>query len=374
MGACGSPSASSAAGESAAEEAVLEQVQATPEPTPAPAELDFSSMSDGDIESVTSEIKSTDSIRSITLNHEDGTSDVSLESFIAIAEAAPEGTPIDYTFSLFGQEINTLTTDRLEYKQTEIGDEGLESFRQVLPYLSNLNYLSFDRCGTTDEACAQLRDDFPDTEVVWRIYFGPFSAMTDVETIWASCDLRNETCGSLKYCTKLKNLDIGHCAMTDLSFLDYMPELDTLIISCSDFNDISHVASCKKLKYFEMAECQITDISPIAELTELEHLNIGGNTGIVDFSPLYNLKNLKRLYGDNIMNVTLDMEKISYVFRELMPETEISFEWCSDGALNGTNWRYSAGHYNGHYVSEYVRIREVFNYDAGMAGQARLYE
>lgn len=301
---------------------------------------------------------------------------LTVEEFLALAEADKDNVPA-CTFTLFGQQVNSKKTMRLEYFKVKIGDEGLDTFRAVLPYLPSLTYLSLDRCGTTDEAVAQLRDDFPEKEIVWRIFFDPFTCMTDVETIWASCDLRDNTCGALKYCTRLKNLDIGHSAMTDLSFLDYMPELETLIIACSDFEDISHVASCKNLKYFECAECcRLTDLSPIAELKNLEHLNIGGCTHVDDLSCLYCLdecKNLKRFYAQNMTSLSLNMEEEAKKFEELLPGVEMDFAFYPTlGSLNTGFWRFSRGSYTGHYVEEYQRIRDIFGYD-DVINQPRLW-
>ena len=277
-----------------------------------------------------------------------------------------------YDFELFGKPVNTRTTDTLQYlKQDEIGDTGLETFRSVLPYMYGLKYLSFDRCGTTDEAMAKLRDDFPDKEIVWRVFFGPFSCMTDVETIWASCDLRNETCDALKYCTKVKNLDIGHNAMTRLDFLYDMPDMELLIISCSDFDDITPVSSLKKLKIFEAYECHLYDLSPLEDLTSLEYVNIGLNNQLTDFSPLYGLYNLKVLRANSIYNYDFDYNAEEQKIAEMYPNCDVDFSWCGDG-INST-WRYTRGLFTGNYTDLYRYIRKTFDYD-NPYGSTRLYE
>ena len=359
--------------------------QPTPSPTPAPVTVlgvsypaDTASLvlelSPADVSRAASELSSLPRLKSLVLSGS-ASSGLTADDYITLARALPQ-TEIDCTFDLFGQQLNTIRTTRLEYLQTPIGDGGLAQFRKLLPYLHHLSYLSFDRCDTTDRACAALRDDFPETEVVWRVYFSPFSCMTDVETIWASVDLRDETCGSLKYCTKVKYLDIGHSAMTDLSFLDYMPDLEVLIIACSDFEDISHVANCKNLKYFECCECfRLTDLSPIAELKNLEHLNVG-DLMVSDISCLHSLtecKNLKRFYAPNMRNSALDMEKEATIFRQLLPGVEMDFDktYLGMGSLNG-HWRYVEGFGGGTYTEPYRRIREIFGYDDGVMSQPRL--
>ena len=356
----------------------------TPSPTPSPVFIlgnsypwDTSALTlnlrPSDFSTVIPALSSLPNLSRLTIRDSSG---FTADDYVAFASALPN-VEIECTFDVFGQPLNTLTTERLEYLNTPIGDAGLSQFRKLLPYLRHLSYLSFDRCETSYEACAALRDDFPNTEVVWRVYFPPFSCMTDIETIWASVDLRDETCSALKYCTKVKNLDIGHSAMTDLSFLDYLPDLEVLIIACSDFEDISHVASCKNLKYFECCECfRLTDLSPICELKNLEHLNVG-DLMVSDISCLHSLtecKNLKRFYAPNMRNDNLDMIKEAEIFRSLLPGVEMDFDktYLGLGSLNG-HWRYTEGFNGGTFTEPYRRIREIFRYDDGVLAQPRLY-
>ena len=379
------------AGAEEASSAVVVEPVSTPEPTPSPTPSPVSvlgvsypwdtesltlKLHSADIPSILSSLSSFPNLIYLTVPEDtEDPASFTADDFVALSKALP-GTEIDCTFDLFGQRLNSVTTTHLEYLQTPIGDLGLDVFWKVLPFLHHLSYLSFDRCDTTDEACASLRDAFPDTEIVWRVYFSPFSCMTDIETIWASVDLRDETCSSLKYCTKVKNLDIGHSAMTDLSFLDYMPDLEVLIIACSDFEDISHVASCKNLKYLEVCECfRLKDLSPIAELKNLEHLNVG-DLMVSDISCLYSLtecKNLKRFYAPNMRNYELNMEKEEEIFRSLLPGVEMDFSktYMGLGSLNGT-WRYVEGFNGGTYTEPYRRIREIFRYEDGILAQPRL--
>ena len=279
-----------------------------------------------------------------------------------------------YIFDLFGQEVNTLTTDRLEYSLVNIGDDGLDTFRTVLPYMKALEYLSFDRCDMSDEKVAQLREDFPDIKIVWRVFFGPFSCFTDEETIWASCDLRDEQTEALRYCNDVKNLDVGHCTLTDYWFLEYMPNLEVLIISCGDVEDVTQIGEyCHNLIFLEAAEDRIVDVSPIAKCTSLVYLNVGGNQ-YMDFdtlSSLYTLPNLKRFFCQNYMNINVNMEEEEEKVQELMPDTEVDFFVTYENALN-EKWRYTKGMYQGDYNEMYQWIRDIFGYDDPY-GQSRLY-
>ena len=299
------------------------------------------------------------------------------EEFLAAMQKDPD-TSREYVLDLFGQTVSNQKTTVLDYLKTPIGDDGVRLIAEVMAYLPNLRRITFDRCDINDWVMAQVRDQYPDKEVVWRVFFSPFSCMTDVETIWASCDLRSENAEALMYCTKVKNLDIGHSAMTYLDFLNYMPDLEVLILSCSDFEYLNPVASCPKLRYLEIAECwRITDLSPLSELRNLEHLHIGQCTGVKDLSPLYHLnecKNLKRFYCNNMWQGGIDIKAEEAYFRSILPDTvEIDFGWYGDmGSLNH-HWRFSRGYMEGSYVPAYQEIRDIFGYD-DYHNQARLWD
>lgn len=287
----------------------------------------------------------------------------------------PEQLEQGYSFELFGQEVNTKTTTELNYKKVSIGDDGLEKFREVLPYMENLTYLTFDRCDTSDEAVAALREEFPDANIAWRIFFAPFSCMTDVEKIWASCDLRDDVTEPLKYCNKVKYLDIGHNALHNIDFIQYMPDLEILIVSCGDLEDISPIKYCQKLRILECAEdTKVKDFSPIADVPNLECLNFGGNNQLYpeDLEVVFGLNNPKRIFIENYYNWNIEMDKFADEIREAYPDCEVSTAWHSDGALNGL-WRYKRGVYQGDYTDMYKEVREVFDYDNEL-GSTRLYD
>lgn len=305
------------------------------------------------------------------------------------AVPAPEPTPVvilgetvtpeqleqGYSFELFGQEVNTRTTTELNYKKVSIGDDGLEKFREVLPYMENLTYLTFDRCDTSDEAVAALREEFPDANIAWRIFFAPFSCMTDVEKIWASCDLRDDVTEPLKYCNKVKYLDIGHNAMKSFDFIQYMPDLEVLIVSCSDFESIEPIRFCQKLIFFEAGEdTRVKDFSPIADVPGLKYLNIGGNNQLSpeDLQVVFSLDDPERIFIENYYNWNIDMKEFAEEIQAAYPDCQVSTDWHSDGAMNGL-WRYNRGVYKGGYTEMYQWIRDIFEYENDY-GSTRLYD
>ena len=109
--------------------------------------------------------------------------------------------------------------------------------------------------------------------------------------------LTKENTQSLKYCTKVKYLDLGHnLDLDDISFVSYMPDLEVLIAALNFVEDFSPVEDCPKLEYVEAFTSRLHDLTPFANLQNLRHLNIGYNFAVTDISPLYGLKNLERLW------------------------------------------------------------------------------
>ena len=155
----------------------------------------------------------------------------------------------------------------------------------------------------TNEAMARLRDSLPNTDVIWRINFGAYyTARTDVTRILASMpgqagELVHNNVENLKYCTKVKYLDVGHNNHLDtIEFIRYMPDLEVLIAALNFVEDFSPVEDCPKLEYVEAFTSRLHDLTPFANLQNLRHLNIGYNFAVTDISPLYGLKNLERLW------------------------------------------------------------------------------
>lgn len=263
---------------------------------------------------------------------------LSWDDISMLSKACPNAV-LNYSFSLYGQELN-LNAESLDFNHTTVEDEG-EGIRKILPLMKNCTYLDMDYCGVSNEAMAQIRDENPNVEVVWRIWFGEnYSVRTDVERILAS----KPTVGGmlydasvLQYCTKVKYLDVGHNdELSDLSFVSTMPELEVLIIAMTNISDLSPLANCPKMEYLEIQETQISDLSPLAGLTDLAHLNICNQENITDASPLYGLTKLERLWiGCNTPIPEDQVEKLL----SALPNCEINTTTYDP---HGEAWRYSA--------------------------------
>lgn len=290
--------------------------------------------------------------------------DLSLEEAMSISEES-DLIRLDYQIDLFGQSVS-LDAESIEFENQNIGKEGLEELRSLLPFFKNLRYLKLDDCGIDNESMAALRDDFPDIKVVWRVYFGNYHCLTDTEMIWATGGSVNDsTCDVLKYCTDVKYLDLGHALMTRVDFLKYMPKLEVAILAISWVEDISPIANCPNLEYLEIFSARVSDFSPLAQCTHLQHLNISCQrnannvpVGPTDISSLYDLPELKRFYCT--MSYVPEEQQKEMISRH--PDCEFEFRWVDPAE---GHWRFKDGLNNNvpeNRVERYALLYEQFGY------------
>ena len=296
-------------------------------------EVDLSDMSAAQVGEAAAVLRSMSNLQMIHLGSE--SSGLGWDSIAAIHDAAPNAA-LDYAFNIWGVDTN-LSTDYLSFSHIRMNDQGAE-VRRVLPYMTRLQTLDMDTTDVSNENMAVIRDENPNVNVIWRIWFAGYSVRTDVERILASSTARggtvtNEEAAKLQYCTKVKYLDLGHNnAITDISFARSMPDLEVLILAINDISDISPLADCHKLEYLEINSTNVTDLTPLANLTSLRHLNIGRtaksdvNTGddldrprVTDITPLYGLSGLERLWIGSLTAPGIPAEQIAYM-KELLHE------------------------------------------------------
>lgn len=233
---------------------------------------------------------------------------------------------LDYTINIYGKDVN-LSDKCWDFNHISISDDGAEAYKWA-QCAHSLVALDMDSCGVSNEKMAELRDNLPGVDVIWRVNFGNYSVRTNVTKILASMPskggvLQNADVEVLKYCTNLRYLDLGHNDnLTDFSFVSSMPLLEVAVISMCPISSLEPFGNCSNLLYLEAGNCGLTDLSPLAKCTNLKHLNVGTNLEVTDISCLYDL-DLKRLWlgvGDPVP--TEQVEKM----RELHPDCEVNVE------------------------------------------------
>lgn len=171
----------------------------------------------------------------------------------------------------------------------------LESFKKSLSLLHNLEYLDMSDCNLDNETLANLRKEFPNIKIVWKIYLGKWSLKTDAvafSVLITKFDydrMKSSDIEVLKYCTDLQALDLGHQSITDISVIGkYLTDLRVLILADNKISNIKPLANLKHLHYLELFMNNISDISPLKNCKELVDLNIAHINTLYDFSPLIN--------------------------------------------------------------------------------------
>ena len=294
---------------------------------------------------------------------------IAWSALAALRKARPE-LEVNYSFTLYGQSF-TLDSEEMNLTHIPIDDQGA-LVKAITACMPNLRYLDMDSCGVDDEHMAEIRDALPQADVVWRIWFGVvghgtagYSVRTDVERILASNpgiggELTPENTESLKYCTKVKYLDVGHNSyMRSIEFVRYMPDLEAVVLAMGNWFDASPLENCTKLRYAELQTTCLSDLRPLTKLKNLEDLNLCYCFALHDISPLYELPQLKRLYLGKL--TPIPTEQVAKM-QEIAPDCEIDVT-----TVNPTDghWRYT-GHddYGVNYVAPaYQWLRDVMRYD-----------
>ena len=317
---------------------------------------DLSKMAGNEICAAADILRYLPNLSSIELGEE--RSNLSWEDIGYLQQTCPKA-KCKFMFTLYGKTFDLQNT-QINLSHIPVNDGGA-AVKEVMAYMPRLTYVDMDTCGVSNEDMASIRDSYPDIKVVWRIWFGDkmlYSVRTDVERILASKSsvggfVTQISGADLKYCTEVKYLDLGHNPpLTDISFVEYMPELEVAILAMDGWSDASPLASCPKLEYLEMQTTECTDLSPLAGLENLRHLNVAGIPSLRDISPLYKLTGLERLYiGSNNMVPWEQVEEM----QKAAPNCEINTSVYDDPT--GEKWRYNG---QGTWNYRYYVLRKQF--------------
>ena len=293
---------------------------------------------------------------------------ISWSQLRSLVESAPK---VEFNYQFTIQNVYTfhLSDEILNLNHIVFQDEGALA-EQIAHCMPNLRLVDMDSCGVSNESMARIRDSLPGVDVVWRVWFGSdYTVRTDEERILASSpgrggDLVGDAIDGLFYCTKVKYLDLGHNdLMSDISFVENMPDLEVLIISMSGVKDISPLANCPKLNYLEFATSGASDLSPLAGLTMLKDINICYDFALCDIRPLYGL-DLDRLWIgclDPIPKAQINE------YKRLHPNCVVNTTTLDPTA---EEWRKLKDAYPPEPAPRYAQLYEEFQYGKGFSAYA----
>lgn len=316
--------------------------------------LDLSAMPGEALDEAIAALRLLPVLERVELTDPEGGNTLGREEVKTLQDAFPE-LCFAYRFELFGQTVST-EDERIEYIRVPIGNEGVDELRRALPLLKSCRYFLLDNCGIDNELLAQLRDEFPETKIVWRLYIEYIGFLTDIKVLHLTWMWDNRNIQILRYCNELEYFDIGHNTISDISFMAYLPNLKYAILSYNYVRDVSPLANCKKLEMLELYFCHLLeDISPLAECESLKLLNVSA-TKVHDISPVFGLKNLERFYC--IMNYGIPEEQQEQI-REELPDCWITFNQEIDKAVG---WSFDAA--GGVRAQWYLDMYKIFRYRA----------
>lgn len=315
--------------------------------------LDLSGIDTADVEAVSGQLMLFPDLANLELCGSDGTSALSKEDAKRLIQAAPQATA-HYVFDFYGTQLST-DMEEVVLKNKRIGDEGEQELRLTLELLSSCKRFVLDNCRFSNDVLAKVREDYRSgPKVVWRVWFGDGSCLTDVDVIRCTYDLKNSNCSALYYCEDARYMDIGHDdTLTTIEFMAGMKSMEYLIVSGAPIRDLTPLSNCKKLKVLEIANCgYVADLSPLAECDSLIMLNIS-NSNVSDISALQDL-NLTMFSAVGKPSRQIPQEQKD-AFAEKHPDCWTTYK----GFEYGPGWRYDR---NNKQLPWYQEIADAFGY------------
>ena len=261
----------------------------TPEPTPAPTEYTITGESAEEIAAL-GEIS--------TLRHIDATASREYEALAKLRAALPE-CEMDWVYELNGVEYPGDTE--------ELTVETLDGLEDALRYLPDIRFVDMLACEVTTDDIDRCMEINPDADYLWWVKFGRWVVRSDIQIFSSMRTTENhyytneELYPLLHYCKKMRALDLGHNALTDLTDIGNMTDLQVLIIADNEYlTDLSPLKNLDKLYYLEMFLCiNITDFSGLDGMVSMEDMNCRYCRYLDDPSFLANMPNLRMLYCAN---------------------------------------------------------------------------
>ena len=254
-----------------------------------------------------------------------------------------------WNFEVCGVAATSLDT---ELVLSGIRMESVEEVESSLKYFYDLQKVEMCECGIPSEEMDALWKRHPETQFVWMVQVGECDLRTDITSFMpyqfgydGYSKLKDKHMGELKYCVDLICMDLGHMAISDYSFLEYMPNMQYLILADTEGDDFSVLANLKELKYLELFMTSFDQAEVLTGLTKLEDLNLG-TSKIDNIEPLKQMIWLRHLWMPATLKVS-GTEKQELV--DALPDTVINYKGTGS---TGNGWR---------EIPNYYAMRDLLN-------------
>ena len=275
--------------------------------------------------------------------------EIDLSKVIALAEGQTFGEKTAYEYGLEFQTMGIqeephrtakILPDHPFPDKTDSTEQFISEVEAAMTYFPEAEKLLMCGAWLDNEMMSDYRERHrEDYKVVWSVLCGDIAPRTDAlffmptKYYVTSGNFNDLYSYNLRYCEDIVSMDIGHMHITELDFLEYMPDLKYLVLFSQSMSDLSPLSKCKNLVYLELSMCsQISDYSPLLECTALEDLNVEQSAG--DITQLFEMTWLKNLWlGDC-------GAELYQTARDAMPDTNVVYS----GSANN-NWRTVPNYY-----------------------------
>jgi len=279
---------------------------------------------------------------------------VSWEAILSLKDRNPHA-KISWQVSIGDLTFDETTTE-VDLTMVEITD--LAEVEQKLACLPNLTQVTFGLCGIDDPEWGNSKSELAaspianedmsayrdrvrgDYKVVWTLRLGPSIALrSDADNFMPNHFrvgiLPDSYAYNLRYCEEMVCLDVGHMTLTDISFVEFMPNLKYFILAWTEVQYIEPIRTCKNLVFLELDNSCIRDISPLVDCTALEDLNLGAT--YCDITPLKEMTWLKNVY--------MIRRHHAGVVALALPDTRVVGSDVPTAATVGYGWRKLPNYY-----------------------------
>ena len=224
-----------------------------------------------------------------------------------------------------------------EDAEIDLSKAEIESLRDVeagMAWFPDAETVFLGKCDISNESLADFRERMREHyKVVWTVELGEkLTARTDDTTFMPVRTyvyyFNDKEAENLRYCEDMVCIDIGHMSIHHIDFVEFMPDLEYLVLAHTQVNDISAIVHCRKLKFLELDWTPLKDYTPLLELENLEDLNLGNTFG--DFTPIGKMTWLKNLWMIGCSRGP------AYKMTEALPDTTVMI---TGAATVANGWR-----------------------------------
>ena len=307
--------------------------EATPEPTPEPTPTPTPPPTEWTVtDESAEEILALGEIPS--LQRIDATASTEYAALLRLRELLPD-CDIRWEVELQGQRYPSDTRSLTLSELT-----GLEEALPLLPALEEVDLLEAKPEMEDMERLSAIR---PDVFWLWEFKYHGFNVRTDMPVYSSLQPIGYVPRGDdyyypiLKYCTKLKALDLGHNALTDasLDLIGRMTDLQILILADDQLTNADQLANLHNLIFLELfMNDQLEDFSFLNEMPKLRDLNLCYCRKLDTLEFLNNMPELEFML---VKFTGLDTDYYNS-WKEKRPDTHMVF-WDGDKESTGSGWR-----------------------------------